>query len=640
MGERAVMVLAATTWVGARLALPVPGWTAVAVIVVAYAVRRPWVLFPGVVLLASSLGAAAHAGLAGLEAQTANMDVALLTDPERFGDAVRVEVRVNGRHVEAWAEGSSGDELAPRLAGDRVSVRGRVEPLRSPDAHQISRHLAGRLEIARVRSWQPGGLPSRLANGYRSLLTDGSRSLSEQRQSLLAGLALGDDRSQSPAMVDAFRGAGLTHLLAVSGQNVAFVLLVVEPLLRRLPVGGRIVLVLAVLAMFGMVTRFEPSVLRATAMAAVAVVSTAIGRPAGGRRALALAVTGLLLIDPLLVYSVGFALSVAASLGIVLWSAPVAGALPAPGWIARPCGVIVAAQLAVAPVLVATFGPLPMASVPANLLAGPAAGPAMVWGMTAGAVAGVVPDAVASLVHLPTDVLLGWIELVARIGAALPLGGLGPPSLALVLVAGIWWRFSPAGPRLRRVGVVVGAIGLLAPVARALWAPVPIREPVAGGAVWRSEADAVLVVADDVRPVQLLGDLRRARVRGLDLIAAEAPLTDETIHALWDRFGPVPILAGDGGSRRVELGPVGSEVRVGSLVVVVRAVEPMPVLDVLPGRGPGAMGKVRSPGALGARAPPLRRDPSGPGDGNPQSHSGLLLRPGSLLGVRRLPGHR
>ena len=329
MPDRAVVVLAGVAWVGAWSAVPTPWWAAAAIAMVAYGSRRPWLLCLGVFLLAGGLATSARAGLGGLQAGPIDAEVTLLTDPERFGDEVRVEVRADGRHLEAWADGSRGADVVDRDAGDRVRVRGRVEPFASPDGRQRSRHLAGRLEMSAVGSWHPGGPIDRLANGYRGLLAQGAVSLDADQRSLLAGLVLGDDRAQTPTLVDAFRGAGLTHLLAVSGQNVAFVLLVVGPLLRRLPLGGRVVSVLAVLAVFGVVTRFEPSVLRATAMAGVAVVSSAMGRPAGGRRALALAVTALVLVDPLLVHSIGFTLSVAASFGIIVWSRPIAASLTA-----------------------------------------------------------------------------------------------------------------------------------------------------------------------------------------------------------------------------------------------------------------------------------------------------------------------
>src|SRR3546814_15095963 len=104
----------------------------------------------------------------------------------------------------------------------------------------------------------------------------------------------------------------MTHLLAVSGQNVAFCLVLAGPLLRRLRLWLRLAATLAVIAMFGLMTRFEPSVLRASAMAALAATVITIGRPASRVRIIGLAAPGLLLVDPLLLHPAGFRLSLAA----------------------------------------------------------------------------------------------------------------------------------------------------------------------------------------------------------------------------------------------------------------------------------------------------------------------------------------
>jgi len=62
--------------------------------------------------------------------------------------------------------------------------------------------------------------PSRAANGVRRTLVAGAAPLSPVQRSLFTGLVIGDDRAQPAGLADDFRGAGLTHLLAVSGQNV------------------------------------------------------------------------------------------------------------------------------------------------------------------------------------------------------------------------------------------------------------------------------------------------------------------------------------------------------------------------------------------------------------------------------------
>src|SRR5690606_1035348 len=105
-------------------------------------------------------------------------------------------------------------------------------------------------------------------------------------------------------------------------------------------------------------------------------------------------------------WSVGFTLSVGATGAIVALAEPLADALPGPRILREPLAVTVAAQLGVAPILLVTFGPMPLASLPANLLAVPAAGALMAWGITAGMLAGALGGDVATAIHLPTRLLL------------------------------------------------------------------------------------------------------------------------------------------------------------------------------------------------------------------------------------------
>ena len=202
-------------------------------------------------------------------------------------------------------------------------------------------------------------------------------------------------------------------------------------MLRRLGLRWRFVATVGLVGWFALLTRFEPSVLRASAMAALAATSVVLARPASTVRLLALAVAVMVLIDPLLVWSVGWWLSVGATAGIAVLAAPLAARLPGPRGLAEALAVTIAAQIGVAPVSVAVFGGLPVASVPANLLAVPVAGPLMVWGLPAGVLAGVVP-ALAPVLHLPTRLAVRWIALVARTGAAAPLGEFGFPHLTAI----------------------------------------------------------------------------------------------------------------------------------------------------------------------------------------------------------------
>ena len=235
----------------------------------------------------------------------------------------------------------------------------------------------------------------------------------------------------------------------MSGENLAFLLVLAGPLLRRLTLVPRFGVTVALIAWFALLTRFEPSVLRAAAMGGLAAAAVVLGRPASTIRLLALAVAGMVLIDPLLVWSVGWWLSVGATFGIAVLASPLARRLPGPRPLAQALAVTVAAQVGVAPVAVTAFGGIPVASVPANLLAVPVAGPLMMWGLPAGVVAGLAP-ALAPVLHVPTRLGVRWIALVARVGARTPLGELDSRTMiaiGVVVVAVVAARIaSPGAP--------------------------------------------------------------------------------------------------------------------------------------------------------------------------------------------------
>src|SRR5581483_10402933 len=393
-------------------------------------------------------------------------------------------------------------------------------------------------------AWSPGGIAARAANGVRATLERGAAALPERQRPLFLGFVLGDTRGQPVDVADDFRGAGLSHLLAVSGENVAFVLALAGPLLRRLTLRPRLVATLAVIGFFALVTRFEPSVLRASAMAALAVTASTLGREASRLRLLALAVTGLLIADPFLVRTTGFQLSVGASAGIVVLASRLSARLPGPRWLVAPLAVTIAAQAGVAPLLATAFGGVPLATVPANLLAAPAAGAVMVWGLGAGLVAGIAGARAAAVLHWPTGVLVGWIGAVAHWGATAPLGELGLRGL-VVIAAGAAVLATPA-PRLVRTAAGLAVAGAVAvpPVALALsGAPDGAAALGPGARLWRGGGGAVVVLDGRTRLDDVLQGLRQAGQRRIDVVVlrtAGAARAD-TVSALrrWGEIGRV-----------------------------------------------------------------------------------------------------
>jgi competence protein ComEC len=555
MSDAGAVLLAVSTAAGALVPSPVPLAVALAVVLFAFVRRTTVLLCVGCALLASGLSARAWEGLRPIAPRVWSGVATLAGDPDDVHGAVRVDVRIGDRIAEAWARGEAGGRLRARLAGERVAMVGRLERLpRRVRARLARRHVAARFNVEAVGGWSPGDPVTRLANGLRRALVAGAESLPQQHRALFAGFVLGDDREQSVETVDDFRASGLAHLLVVSGQNVAFVLAFASPLLGRLGLGGRLVAGVLVLGLFGFVTRWEPSVLRAVAMASLTLLASTLGRPVSGRRVLALAVTAVLLVDPMLVGSVSFLLSVGACGGIALFARGLADALPGPRPLVSALAVTVAAQLGVAPVFVPVFGGLPVAALAANVLALPAAGPVMMWGLAAGLPAGLVGGAVAHVVHLPTRLLVEWIAGVARISAELPLGELRWPHVVVLTAAAS--LLVTGARRWRAVALLLAAVTIASPVfvdrtPRTAWA-----EPIADGArLWQTGGVAVLEV-QRASPAVLFPVLRRWRVRRIDVLVVGRTSAQESARALTGRV-----------ATRVVLDEVGSEVDAGLLRV-------------------------------------------------------------------------
>jgi competence protein ComEC len=542
MGEGQVVAMAMLAWLGAAVAAPLAVPLPAMMAVLALVLRRPALLIVGVALLASALGHRADASYhPAAPARLLDHAATVLDDPRPVtasGWAATLRLPDRSR-VRASGWGRAGFELSTAQAGDRLVVSGRLTPI-DDTAWARSRHLVGRLQLERAeRSGGPTGVRA-LVEVLRSRIVAGADSVPDDLRPLYLGLVVGEDRFQPPDQRARFAAAGLSHLLAVSGQNVAFVLSVVRPITERLGRRSRFVLTISVLVGFAVATRLEPSVLRATVVAALATWSTLGGHPQSGLRLLGLAVTALILVDPFLVHSIGFQLSVAASTGILLLGPVIVDRLPLPAPLAGAVGVTVSAQVAVIPIIGAVFGPMSLVSVPANLLAGWAAGLVMMWGLTVGVIAGAAAGSVGSVLQAPATASMWWLDGVARWAARVPAPVFTASSMAaLVALAGAVrlasaasdpTEASLASPTSRWLLVVRRTVwaGLLVALSIATINLVPERvngpTPLDGGG-WYVPAmnggPSVLVIAERSDD-DLLAAIVEARITSIDVVVVES----------------------------------------------------------------------------------------------------------------------
>lgn len=320
-----------------------------------------------------------------------------------------------------WLDGS-GHISAHWAPGTHIEVRARLQPQAPGDAVAYTASVTEVTELSGPSlAAELGAVAARLRNGLHD---QASRVPGAQ---LVPGLAVGDTSLVSESLEQAMLESSLSHVTAVSGSNTGLAIAAALWCASRLGAGRRLRIVVAAAALLGFVGIVGPdaSVQRAAVMATVLLVGRFGGRPAAALPALGLAVLVLLALDPWQALQPGFALSVAATGGILLAAAPLSRWLHrrtrAPQWLALPFAVAIAAQLTCGPLLLLLQAGIPAVGVTANVAAAPAVPLGTGLGLLAALIEPLSPafaEAFVRLAALPA----GWIAAVAQVCSALPGG--------------------------------------------------------------------------------------------------------------------------------------------------------------------------------------------------------------------------
>jgi competence protein ComEC len=392
------------------------------------------------------------------------------------------------------------------------------------------------------------------------------RGVPAREAALARGLVLGEDEAIDPVTVEEFRRAGLSHLLAVSGQNVALLALLAMPLLALLgmPLRTRLLWILGLIAFYVPLTGAGPSIQRAGVMGALSVLATLEGRRSSRLYALAFAALLTTAIDPGVAHRVGWQLSFAAVLGILALAAPLSSALRARlgrvGSLGRAlvdgAAMTIAATLATAPLIAFHFGEVSVVTLLANVLALPAVAPAM-WLGTLGAAAAQVPgvpvEALNRLAAIPLAYLAevaSWCAAPAWASHQVTLDGWGLAAAYAGIAAGV-----AAARRLPRLSIAAGA-GLLAAIAAGValhgspTAPsgppaeglrVTVLDVGQGDAILFQPAAAPAILVDGGPPGQGLPQMLAAA--GVGRLGAAIVTHDQSDHAggIVEVLGEIPV---------------------------------------------------------------------------------------------------
>lgn len=353
----------------------------------------------------------------GLDLSTRDFGYFTLRAEKVFVRGIEYKIRVP---ILVYFSGQENNSIFQLPPGTRLNFSGRVSNA------QVTRGVAAQVaSTSKIEIVSASGNYQYIAANFRSGLHKALDWANPAVAGLVPGLALGDDSQLTAQLEHDMKVSGLTHLTAVSGSNVTLLIAIVLALGRKFNFANKTNYLLAIgsLAAFVVIVRPQPSVLRASVMGVIMVLALISKSPKSPLPALTASVILLVAIDPWLSISYGFALSVFATAGLLLWAKSLLQTADQiiskriPQWVLSGLVVTICAQLAVFPLLIALNSEISLGSLPANLISVPLAGPTMILGLIAAAFVPIyfpLAKVFAFLATIPANGIVGVATLFAK----------------------------------------------------------------------------------------------------------------------------------------------------------------------------------------------------------------------------------
>lgn len=354
------------------------------------------------------------------------------SDPQAGSDAIVDATHISDADTDRAVSGGvlvSGP-LVPALSpGDQVEIDAAgLRPLhRAPgagSAEALEREgVEGMAVSPQVFVLATGGLSvaSVVAAAQRSLTVAVDSEVSEPAAALLLGIAFGIHQPLTADVRTPLQGAGLIHIVVVSGLKVVLVTGLMTAVARALQWsrGQTLVVIVPSVAAYVLISGAGPAAIRSAIMAGAGLLASSGGRRTDPVPLLALVAAAMLGLAPGLIDDPGFQLSFVGTAGILLLAAPIARRLPGPRLLAEPFAVTVAAQIATVPMMAGTFGVIALGGPLANTLVLPLL-PIMIVSGAAGATLSALHPGLGWLLLQVTAVGTSVITTIARVIAGIP----------------------------------------------------------------------------------------------------------------------------------------------------------------------------------------------------------------------------
>jgi len=252
--------------------------------------------------------------------------------------------------------------------------------------------------------------------------------------SLIVGVTLGIKDNIPGETIKAIKNSGVAHALAVSGLHTGIIYAVLEFAFYRLGISRKLSFVIEsiVIIFYSFLAGLSPSVIRASIMIMVFMLSKVVGRENDSLNSLCFSAVFLLLINPLTLFSVSFQLSYAAVTGIILFYDPIKKLLkPLPKCLNESIAVMVSAQLVVAPVLAYYFYNISLVGFITNLLVVPLVSLILISGLISG-ITGLIFEPLGALFVKCPGFLLDIVERIVFTSSKLPFATIVIPAMPIL----------------------------------------------------------------------------------------------------------------------------------------------------------------------------------------------------------------
>ncbi len=257
------------------------------------------------------------------KSQTYSTTLEIIDDPQtaNYVSQVLVKDLTLGKRTIAKSTAATQQYISSLEFGDQIVVQGYLEDLDFYNQYRKHQHVVGMLYVTDVIDInQDRNFIETVIESLRARVQEGCSRLNENQRGICEGLIIGERGAISRDTYSTFKEAQLTHLLVASGANIALMLSFLSPLILRLRLTSRNLTMIAVAVFYCMLVRFEPSMIRASVMVIIPSVLEIRGYKVSKFKTFIGTLATCALLDPFLLFRVGFWLSAAAVFGLLFIS--------------------------------------------------------------------------------------------------------------------------------------------------------------------------------------------------------------------------------------------------------------------------------------------------------------------------------